>query len=639
MIVKMKRLELLLYYKEREQFLDSLRSLGVVHIEELPESTESAKVSELTGQIRTCERVIASLKKIQKAKEISVAQSRDGDPLEVLKRFEEYEEQREKITQEITALKKDAAMLQPWGNFEPASVKKLLSAGIKLRFFSLAQKKYDALDKSKIPLQLISSSNGQAFFVVIERGEPLQIDAEEIRLPDISLSAIQEKIKSLNESLKSIESSMEKMVSSLDLLEAFRIEKQDLLNYERAQLSMQGQASGKLLHMKGWVPIDKEKEISTYLQKFSAWFKISEPEPGETVPIKIKNGPFSRLFEPIMKIYSFPDYWEMDPTPFFAPFFMIFVGLCLGDLGYGLILTTLGLIATFLAPKNVRPLALLITVLGLSTATAGILLNGFFGHTIFGGEGIAEGSAYFSQGVNIFSPLSPIETDKGQQFPMMAFAIVIGIVQLTFGMILKAINSAIQDGIQSAIQPIASLGMLLTGLMIAAHAQFLEMHQLVIGPLKIGSLLVALSPGLAKVLFFISLALFMLFNNLQMKIFFRPLIGLWELYQYVSGIIGNALSYLRLFALGLAGGLLASAFNYIAFMFITKSDGKVEYGSPMIVATILVLILGHTLNLALSMIGSFVHPLRLTFVEFYGSLGFKGGGKPYNPFKNLKSVQ
>ena len=74
-------------------------------------------------------------------------------------------------------------------------------------------------------------------------------------------------------------------------------------------------------------------------------------------------------------------------------------------------------------------------------------------------------------------------------------------------------------------------------------------------------------------------------------------------------------------------------------MFITKSDGQVEYGSPMIVATILVLILGHTLNLALSMIGSFVHPLRLTFVEFYGSLGFKGGGKPYNPFKNLKSVQ
>jgi V/A-type H+-transporting ATPase subunit I len=639
MIVKMKRLELLLYYKEREQFLDSLRSLGVVHIEELPENSESPRVSELAGQIRTCERVISSLKKIQKAKEISAVQSRDGDPVEVLKRFEEYEEKREKITQEIAALRKDAAMLQPWGNFEPASVKKLLPAGIKIRFFSMVQKKYDSLDKSKIPLQLISSANGQAFFVVIERGEPLQIDAEEIRLPDVSLSAIQEKIKSLNASLKSIESSMEKMVSSLDLLETFRVEKQNLLNYERAQLSMQGHASGKLLHMKGWVPIDKEKDANSYLQKFSAWYKISEPEPGETVPIKVKNGPFSRLFEPIMKIYSFPDYWELDPTPFFAPFFMIFVGLCLGDLGYGLILTAAGLIGTFLAPKKVRPLTLLITVLGLSTATAGILLNGFFGHTIFGGEGIAEGSAYFSRGVNTFSPLSPIETDHGQQFPMMSFAIVIGIVQLLFGMMLNAINSAIQEGFKSAIQPIASLGMLLTGLMIAAHAQFLEMHQLVIGPLKIGSLLVALSPGLSKVLFFISLALFMLFNNLQMKIFFRPLIGLWELYQYVSGIIGNALSYLRLFALGLAGGLLASAFNYIAFMFITKSDGQVEYGSPMIVATILVLILGHTLNLALSMIGSFVHPLRLTFVEFYGSLGFKGGGKPYNPFKNLKSVQ
>ena len=189
--------------------------------------------------------------------------------------------------------------------------------------------------------------------------------------------------------------------------------------------------------------------------KFSAWYKISEPEPGETVPIKVKNGPFSRLFEPIMKIYSFPDYWELDPTPFFAPFFMIFVGLCLGDLGYGLILTAAGLIGTFLAPKKVRPLTLLITVLGLSTATAGILLNGFFGHTIFGGEGIAEGSAYFSRGVNTFSPLSPIETDHGHISDVLC--VCNRNSSALFGMMLNAINSAIQEGLR-VLYSRASLG-------------------------------------------------------------------------------------------------------------------------------------------------------------------------------------
>ncbi len=638
MIVKMKRLELLLYYKEREQFLDSLRSLGVVHVEEESDGSSDSRISELQGTARRCERIISALKKVQKDKSLTPSQLQDGDPVQVLNKFEELEQQREKTVQEIAALKKDVVLLEPWGNFEPSSVKKLSSVGVRLRFLTMAQKKFDALDKSKLPIEYISSLNGQVYFVAIERDEPVKIDAEEIRLPDSSLSSVNEKIKSLETTQKSIDSQVDSLVSSIGVLETFMIDKQNTLNYERTRLSMQDHASGKLLLMKGWIPVNKEKDVAAYLQKFSAWFKISEPVSGETVPIMVKNGPLSKLFEPIMKIYSFPDYWELDPTPFFAPFFMLFVGVCLGDLAYGLILTILGAVATFLAPKQVKPITLLVTVLGLSTAVAGVLMNSFFGHTIFGGPGIAEGSAYFARGADIFSPLSPIETEKGQQFPMMAFAMVIGIIQLSFGMILKAVNSALQGSVQGALQPLASLGMLLSALIMAAHAHFLDMHLLVIGPLKIGALLTVLSPGAAKAGLFICLAIFMLFNNLQMKIFMRPLIGLWELYQYISGIIGNVLSYLRLFALGLAGGLLGAAFNYMAFMFITK-DGQVEYATPMIVFTILILVVGHTLNLALALIGSFVHPLRLTFVEFYGSLGFKGGGKPYNPFKTLKSVQ
>jgi V/A-type H+/Na+-transporting ATPase subunit I len=111
---------------------------------------------------------------------------------------------------------------------------------------------------------------------------------------------------------------------------------------------------------------------------------------------------------------------------------------------------------------------------------------------------------------------------------------------------------------------------------------------------------------------------------------------IWEAYNLVSGILGNILSYLRLFALGLSGGLLGTAFNYIAFMMITGSDKQIHYGSPMIVFTILILVAGHSLNLVLSMIGSFVHPLRLTFVEFYCNVNFKGNGKPYTPFMRLE---
>jgi V/A-type H+-transporting ATPase subunit I len=98
------------------------------------------------------------------------------------------------------------------------------------------------------------------------------------------------------------------------------------------------------------------------------------------------------------------------------------------------------------------------------------------------------------------------------------------------------------------------------------------------------------------------------------------------------------MSYIRLFALGLAGGLLGAAFNTIAFNLITK-DGQVHYASPLIIGTILILVVGHSINFGLSIIGAFVHPLRLTFVEFYSNLGFMGGGKPYRPFRQLKTVE
>jgi V/A-type H+-transporting ATPase subunit I len=129
----------------------------------------------------------------------------------------------------------------------------------------------------------------------------------------------------------------------------------------------------------------------------------------------------------------------------------------------------------------------------------------------------------------------------------------------------------------------------------------------------------------------------LLFNNVDKVIFMRPLTGLWALYNFASGFISNVLSYLRLFALGLAGGLLGGAVNQIAFLFITNQEtGEVTYGSVWIAGTILVLIGGHIVNLGFSALAAFIHPLRLTFVEFYSAVGFKGGSRPYVPFANVK---
>ncbi|HEX3019836.1 MAG TPA: V-type ATPase 116kDa subunit family protein [Chitinispirillaceae bacterium] len=632
MIVKMKKLELLLFYKEREQFLESLRTLGVVHVVEDLEKGDNHHIQELQSVIRLCERVERKLLTVLDSKQPSVAQPSKEDATAVLKKFEDLEDELEKINQQIAAFKKDLLLIEPWGQFDPASIKRLADSGVKIRFLMMPVKRFDMLDVKNLPIREISRSGGQVNFVAVERDEQLAIDAEEVRLPEYSIDDLQKKIALLQGKGKEINSQIRDLASSVDVVSKYSLEMSNRLQYERAKEAMTYKADGKLLHMSGWFPVDRENDIKKFFESHSVYFSIQEPSADEDVPIKLKNSKFAKLFEPVTGIYSLPHYLELDTTPFVAPFFTIFFGLCLGDLGYGLLLLIGALFARSKVQAKLKPIISLIVVLALSTMVSGILLNSFFGYTIFGGPGV-EG-ALLPSGVKKFAPLSPLLTEKGQVFPGLSLAIAIGFIQLLFGMAMKSYIGVKNGGLASGIQPVASMMMIVGGLIWAAQVDFLNLGipAFEVGPVKIGIVLLALPLILGKVLLFSGLVLFLLFNNVDKKIHIRPLIGLYELYNFTSGLLGNILSYLRLFALGLAGGLLGAAFNQIAFLMITKPDGSINYASAGVVGTIIVLIIGHALNLSLSIIGSFVHPLRLTLVEFYGAIGFKGGSKPYRPF-------
>ena len=292
-------------------------------------------------------------------------------------------------------------------------------------------------------------------------------------------------------------------------------------------------------------------------------------------------------------------------------------------------------IARFKVNKKMKPFMSLGIVLGLATSISGLLLNSCFGQPVFGGPGIS--GSFLASGAQFFAPLSSRTTESGAVFPAMSLALLLGFIQLLFGMALQTYIKAKNGGFKAGLQPIASMIMVFGSIAWAAHANFLNLGigQFTVGPAQVGALLLKVPVAVAKGLTFGSLAIYFLFNNIDKKIFLRPLTGLWDFYQFTTGLLGNILSYLRLFALGLAGGLLGAAFNQIAFMFITK-DGVIHYASLGIIGTILVLIFGHALNLALSALGSFVHPLRLTFVEFYGAIQFKGGSKPYVPFSKIE---
>ncbi len=638
MIVKMKKLELLLFYKEREQFLESLRTLGVVHVVEDLQKEGNYHIQELQSTLRLCERVERKLAAINSSRNASAGSSSKKDADAVLKRFEELENEREKINQEIAASKKDLLLLQPWGQFDPASVKKLADSGVRIRFLSMPVKRFEALDTTDLPLREISRTNGQVNFVVVEYGQEISLDAEEVRLPEVSIKDLESKLAQLEQKGKQIDEQMKELAASVDSVHEYSIRISDQLNYERAKEAMASQVDGKILHMSGWFPLDREKEIIKFFDNHSVYFSIRDPLPDEDVPVKLKNPKFAKLFEPITGIYSLPDYLELDTTPFVAPFFSIFFGLCLGDAGYGLIMLIGALLARSRVQSRLKPIFSLAVVLALTTIISGFLLNSFFGCSIFGDSQVQ--GFITTPDVKRFAPLAPFMTEKGQVFPGMSLAIVLGFIQLFFGMAMKSYVGVKNDGLASGIQPVASMIMIFGSIIWATHVDFLNLGfpTFEVGPLKIGKMILALSLVSGKVMLFGGLVLFLLFNNVDKKIYVRPLKGIYELYNFASGLLGNILSYLRLFAVGLAGGLLGAAFNQIAFLMITAPDGTINYKSVGIAGTVVVLIIGHSLNIGLSLISSFVHPLRLTLVEFYGAVGFKGGSKPYRPFAKVEQL-
>ncbi|MFP4164933.1 MAG: V-type ATP synthase subunit I [Chitinispirillaceae bacterium] len=636
MIVKMKKMDLLLYHKEKEKFLEDLRKLGVVHITEA-QVAESPKSQELRGVAHLSERVIKTLKKIQKERNLEPAQKAHGDPQETLHRFEDLAKKKEQLEQELAGLEKDKETLEPWGNFDPENLAKLEKQGVNIRFYSIPEKKFEGMDKEKYSITVVNRTDGTVYFVTVTRGEGLEVPkAEEVRLPSNSLEAVSEKIGKTKAELSDIDRSMEKLVDRIGILEKYRVEKLNQFNYEKARISMKGQVEGKLLSLSGWFPRDKEKQLRNYVGKYPAYVTTREPYADEDVPVKLKNRSFPTLFEPIVGMYSLPAYDELDVTPFMAPFFAIFFGLCLGDAGYGALLVITTLILRRKVSPKFKPFMLLGFFLALSTFVSGILLNTFFGVTIFGGPGV-EGQTIFPTGVQFFAPLSAQEGAAGQIFPAMNLAIMLGVIQMLFGIGLQAFVKYKYKGFAAAMEPISTIVVLLGGFVWAAHINLLNLDiaEFTVGPVSIGPLLMSVPQRAGEGLAILGLIGILLFNNIEKKIFIRPLTGLWTLYNFATGTLQNLLSYLRLFALGLAGGLLGAAFNQVAFLPITTEAGEINYASWGIIATILILLAGHGLNLALSAMSAFVHPLRLTFVEFYGALDFRGGSKPFIPFSKI----
>jgi len=328
----------------------------------------------------------------------------------------------------------------------------------------------------------------------------------------------------------------------------------------------------------------------------------------------LKNNRFARLFELIGGLYALPKYGTLDMTPFFAPFYMLFFAICLNDAGYGAIILLLGILMRLLMGEKMRKMAYLTMICGGATTLFGLATGSLFGLSI--------PTALFDFQAEFFS-----------------WALALGVFQILFGMLLNIIFKASHFGIKSTFSTLGWFIVLVSGCL-AGGLQLLNESWVIPGFTTSSiAFYVAMGVGLFMMLFLNDLSRKPIEYILLYGFLKNFASGLWDTYNNITGLLSDVLSYIRLFAIGLSGGVLAQVFNSLA-MGLTGLDAGIEQFGVGTVFQILgataILLVGHAINLFMSTISSFVHPMRLTFVEFYKNAGFEMTTRAFEPLTKEK---
>ena len=619
MIEKMKKFTFLVTDKEYEGFISSLRQQGVVHVQQLQQGASSQELQQaldLESRYVAALRVLDSAAKTYQVAPHAPALGQASDSLEVLTRIENIQAEEQTLMHERDAIEKDIRVLEPWGNFDMKALQRLAQAsGLTVGFFRCSSKFFRqewADHYFAIPVNEMSKST---YFLTFSEEKP-DIEAEQIFLPQESLQEKRAQLDSVLQKLDLIHGELlyiEKQLRSV-LLDG-QSQTRDSIQLERVHLSDERVAGDSLRLLVGWVRADRTEELTTVLDADHIFYEMEDPAFEDDVPVQITNGRFTSLFEPILRMYSLPNYHDLDPSFYFAPFFMLFFGLCLGDGGYGLLVLFGGLAVAKFCKGDVCNYGRLMAWLGMMTVICGLLMGTFFGIDLS------------QQDWAFLAPVKPYflnDNGVGPIFgysPMMVLSVIIGLIQVLLGMILKGCKAVKNYGfaygigtfcwVAAIILAVIVYGLPACGVQLPQAVQYILMALIGISALGI---FFYNSPGSYR----------------------RPLLGLlgnigggvWATYGMATGLLGDLLSYIRLFALGLTGGVLGGVFNSLAIDMTSSLPVMVRW-IPMI----LILLAGHGITFALSMISAFVHPMRLTFVEFFKNADFEGGGKEYSPFR------
>ena len=602
MITPMTKLTMLIYHRDYNQFLNELREHGVVHVHAKKQTLQDEVMKAKMAEMKHVSNTIKLLEKDHKTTSQQDNKSIDLNNAELLAFIDSKFAEIDSIQQQIASLQKDDNAYNVWGNFPEDDIKKIQSNNWDLRFFTVPNSKYDEKWEQEFNAFLINEISGFKYFTTLtSKGKEVNIDAERYHFPSMSKSEITAQIEELKNKVEEIRQYLKEVsADAIAKLNDYKIAVKEDADFYKVSEAAHKLADDKIMMLEGWVPTEIENDTISWLSGKDIYFEAAEPEKGvDNPPIKLKNRRFARLFEMIGNMYSIPTYWELDMTPFFAPFFVMFFGFCMGDLGYGALICIITL-ALILSKKlkGMSDILWLGFFLGFGTVIMGTISGTFFGVPLLEVEGIP-----------IVDKLKGIMFQPDGIYSAFYVSLIIGVFQILFGMCLKIINQIKLFGFGAAVSTIGWVILLLGGIVTFLIDGIGIPFYACMG---VGAVLIYLLNG-------------------PLNSFVAPLknigSGLWDTYNMATGLLGDVLSYIRLFALGLSGSILGLVFNDLAM------NMKPDIPVLGTIVMLLILVFGHAMNIALSALSAFVHPMRLTFVEFYKNSGFVGGAKQYEPFK------
>ncbi len=632
MIVPMKKVSLIVLESEKKPALKKLRKMGLMHIEITEgRGAHLNKLSEDTAKLENAISIVSEY-----AEKDSVQNTEHSKPaLHIADKIIALSAERAELSSSVNSLVSELARLDSWGEIDPAELKALADNGISISLYEIPTSEYKALDDSVQTVALSKTKNTVRF--VLTSGE-LHENMKQylVKLPDISTSEIRKSISKMRSRAEAIEAELRSYCLCTDIMQNAILEIGKETEFEIYESGMDSQSLSEspesgvnIAYFVGYLPAQDSDKIKALAKENSWGLLITDPTPEDNAPTKLQNNKFVSLIYPLTDFLgTVPGYFEYDISAWFLGFILIFFGIIFGDGGYGLLICAISglLIAKNLKAKKTVPDAyLLILLMGAATVLWGILTCTWFGIS-------AEHLPIWLQKLSI-PVISNVYADKiwypfwtngsvglttTQNLQIVCFSLAL--IQLSTAHFMSfARNRKSLKALGDIGSVLQLIGIFYVVISLVVNSQVFPLG-LVIGGIPIGISAVALI-GVGFVMSFI-------FSNYEGKLGESILNSLKNIVSVLLGVVNvfsDIVSYIRLWAVGLAGAAISATVNELASPFL---------GNLMLmIFAIILLVFGHGLNMILNVLSVIVHGVRLNTLEFSTHLDMSWGGHKFKPFK------